>query len=342
VDDEFRKYYEEVLTKEYARLLKAFDLPSFIERTYPEASLRPYRDGFRCRAVWRGRDSEPSCFLKFKKEKWTFVDRGAVDDGTKQQTRYGDGRDFLERVVKLSAKDVLATLGGTHHVTPFIYGLKPHHDGKQVNLKDYLRVAKYAYSDANGNTVMLRFRYELFDEHGVRLDKQFPTMRRFEASWVWGLEEGYYQKNKRGQWVKRKEGTWLPRFNAPIYNLAHVGLAKQTGTPVLVVDGEKDADSLTALGYVATNSPYGYGYWEEHHVQSLKGAHLIVLRDNEPGAETLAKLLCARLVAVAASVRGVLNMPEPSKDVTEFLNLSPHHAPQLKVLFDAAPLFVSP
>lgn len=339
-DDTFKGYYDEVLKKYYAKLLREFDLPAFIERSYPECNLRSAgADTFRCRAVWRGRDSVPSCVLRFRKGKWHFKDYGAVDDGSASQTRYGDARNFLERVVGLSSQEATETMQGLHQVAPQHFNLPPlpQYQHAVCDLKAYQRVAKYRYRDAGGTTVMVRFRYELFDDAGTRLDKQFPTMRRYDDSWVWGLYEGHYQKNKRGQWVKRPTGTWLPRFQAPIYQLDAVAQAVAQGLPVVIVDGEKDADSLTVLGYTSTCSPYGYGGWEDQHVAQLSGAHVIVLRDNEPEAERLAGLLCERLVGVARSVRGVLTMPLPHKDVTNFLQT---HTPQdLKQLLETTPFW---
>jgi 5S rRNA maturation endonuclease (ribonuclease M5) len=325
-DEDFKQYYNTVLKKHYAKLLNEFDLPAFIEQTYPECNLRlGGHNTFRCRAVWRGRDSEPSCVLRFRGGKWLFKDYGAADDGSLSQTRFGDARNFLERVVGLSSNEATATMEGQLQVAPQRYNLPPLPRQSTCDLKDYRRVAKYSYHDETGKTVMVRFRYELFDDAGVRLDKQFPTMRRHEADWVWGLYEGHYQRNKRGQWVKRATGTWLPRFRAPVYHLDAVNEARARQLPVLIVDGEKDADALRALGYTSTCSPYGYGGWEDHHVSSLANSHVVVLRDNEAEAERLAAMLCERLLGVATFVRGVLAMPKPHKDVSDYLR---HHTPE--------------
>ena len=59
-----------------------------------------------------------------------------------------------------------------------------------------------------------------------------------------------------------------------------------------MVEGEKDADTLTALGYVATTMPGGAGHWLDIHTEALAGAIVDIVADNDvPGKEHAAKLL---------------------------------------------------
>lgn len=92
----------------------------------------------------------------------------------------------------------------------------------------------------------------------------------------------------------------LPIRKVP-YRLAD--LRARPDHPVVVVEGEKAADALAALGYVATCSPGGAGKWPMDFGGYLVGRRVVVAADNdEPG------LLHAAMVAGSALLYGVSSL----------------------------------
>lgn len=105
-----------------------------------------------------------------------------------------------------------------------------------------------------------------------------------------------------------------------LYRLPAVVKAVQAGVTVLVVEGEKDADNLTAAGWCATTAPMGAGKWSrvrDHARQVLAGAEVIVVADrDEPGYRHAADVV-ASLRDVASSV--LLVEAAEGKDVSDHL-----------------------
>ena len=101
------------------------------------------------------------------------------------------------------------------------------------------------------------------------------------------------------------------------YRLPEVVAAVAEQHPVYVVEGERDADALTAAGQVATCNAGGAGKWREAHSHWLAGAHVIVCRDRDPAGHRHAEQVVASLRDVAASVR--LVEPGEGKDVADHL-----------------------
>ena len=107
----------------------------------------------------------------------------------------------------------------------------------------------YSYTDALG-----RESYQ-----AVRLiPKSFRQRHGAEGHWTWNMDG-----------VERV-----------LYRLPEV-LAAET---VWVVEGEKDADNLAALGLCATTNVSGAGKWLDGYTEALKGKDVVVCGDNdEPG-----------------------------------------------------------
>ncbi|MFW5415432.1 DUF3987 domain-containing protein [Nocardiopsis sp. CNT-189] len=107
-----------------------------------------------------------------------------------------------------------------------------------------------------------------------------------------------------------------------LYNLPAVLDQAATGGTVYVVEGEKDADRLNAMGLVATTAVNGAGKpWKHDYTTALKGARVVVIADNDaPGIEH-ARAVAQALDGAAESVR-VLRSPLERKgaDVSDHLN----------------------
>jgi hypothetical protein len=160
-------------------------------------------------------------------------------------------------------------------------------------VKDDLKfVCSYDYIDESGELLFQKVRY--VNQDGVKTFRQRKPVEN--GGWSYSLSE-------------------VPKI---LYNLPAVLAAKESGTPIWVVEGEKDVDTLTALGYVATTMPGGAGHWLDIHTEALAGAVVDIVADNDsPGLEHAAKLL--NVLTIAGCDVQAWICPE-KKDITDHLN----------------------
>lgn len=69
--------------------------------------------------------------------------------------------------------------------------------------------------------------------------------------------------------------------DSTLYRMPQVAKAISEGKPVIVVEGEKDVETLERLGHVATCNPGGAGKWRDGYSRILAGADVIILPDND-------------------------------------------------------------
>lgn len=124
----------------------------------------------------------------------------------------------------------------------------------------------------SGNRGTIVAEYDYTDEAGTLL---FQALRF--------VPKGFMQRRPDGA------GGWLYSLagcRRVLYRLPKVVEAVQSGRVVFIVEGEKDVHSLEALGFVATCNPMGAGSWKGEYSDSLLGALVVILPDNdEPGRE---------------------------------------------------------
>ena len=178
----------------------------------------------------------------------------------------------------------------------------------------------YRYQDASGDSV-------------------FEVVRRETTSSKRFLQR--HQPEPGGTWVWKVPlaGKGL------IYRLPDVLRAVQAGKPVLVTEGEKDADRLTAMGFAVTCNAGGAGKWTRSHAQHLpRGTKVYVLPDcDAPGvthADKVGRALLSQgceVYQVAPSVLGYALESSHGRDVSDWLNDDPSrgHA-EVEALLHAA------
>jgi 5S rRNA maturation endonuclease (ribonuclease M5) len=88
-----------------------------------------------------------------------------------------------------------------------------------------------------------------------------------------------------------------------LYRLGEVREGITSDRWVFVVEGEKDADRLSALGVVATCNPGGAGKWRAGYSEMLRGARVAVLPDNDESGRRHARQVAESLAGVAQDVR---------------------------------------
>lgn len=161
-------------------------------------------------------------------------------------------------------------------------------------------VATYDYRDADGQLLFQKLRMHPKD---FRVRRPDPTAR---DGWTWRIGDA-------------------PRV---LYRLPELTAAITAGKPVMLVEGEKDADRVRAeLGIVATCNYEGAAKdgqrpkWRPEYTQQLTGAHVIIVADNDAAGMAHAHAAAAALTGHAADVkvfRPAVN--EPKADISDHLD----------------------
>lgn len=158
----------------------------------------------------------------------------------------------------------------------------------------------YSYTDALGR--------ELFQ--AVRLKpKDFRQRHQVDGKWIWKMDG-----------VERV-----------LYRLPEVMKA----TKVWIVEGEKDADNLVAIGFCATCNVGGAGKWLDGYTTCLAGKEIILCGDNDKPGQDHVDLVYDSVAAKARSVK-IIKLPAPHKDVSDLIAADPNHKETLERLEEAA------
>lgn len=160
-------------------------------------------------------------------------------------------------------------------------------------------VCSYPYHDEGGRVIAVKSRYEP-GWHGAK--KSFLWRREVrdrvvreavhaapnEVVFAFSLEAGSYRVSKRdkGRIVLEKAAKAEPGVvelasaakDVSLYNLHEIAKAAKT-IPIVVVEGEKDADNLTKLGFLATTGYAGKGKWEPGWANAFRGRRVVVCPD---------------------------------------------------------------
>lgn len=103
-----------------------------------------------------------------------------------------------------------------------------------------------------------------------------------------------------------------------LYKLPEIIEARKNSEIIWLVEGEKDADNISKLGFCATTPPNGAGKWLDIHTRALEGAQVWIVADNDivgrQHAQTVAKTLEKNGCTVISWVP-----PNNFKDVSELL-----------------------
>jgi putative DNA primase/helicase len=149
--------------------------------------------------------------------------------------------------------------------------------------------------------------HDYHDEHGAVL---FQVCR-------YAQPKAFRQRRPdgRGGWIRNVEGV-------PVvpYRLPQLQVAVALGILIYVVEGEKDVEALDRLGITATCNAGGAGKWRPAHADYLRGAHVVILPDNDDPGRAHVQQVAASLYGVAASLRVVElpGLPEHG-DVSDWL-----------------------
>ena len=166
----------------------------------------------------------------------------------------------------------------------------------------------YDYKDTNGTLLFQVVRLE---------PKSFLQRRPFDSGFIWGLTDGWYQKNSQlNNYYKIKDAStdkiisphpdavWFDTIEPVLYRLPELRQGIDNGETIFICEGEKDADNLTALGFIATTPPMGAGKWRNTYTENLKGCHgvVVVADKDDPGrTRKLSQKNCIQQISMSKS-----------------------------------------
>jgi 5S rRNA maturation endonuclease (ribonuclease M5) len=111
---------------------------------------------------------------------------------------------------------------------------------------------------------------------------------------------------------RRADGEWtLNGVSRVLYRLPEVLAVAAHGETVIVVEGEKDVETLRSRGLVATCNSGGAGQWRAEFAQALRGADVVIVPDGDEQGERHA-------AQVAATLRAPRVLRLGAKDVSEW------------------------
>lgn len=162
----------------------------------------------------------------------------------------------------------------------------------------------YPYTDEDGNLLYQVVRYTPKDFRQRRPDGQ--------GGWIWTLGS----------------------VRLVLYRLSDL-LAHPTA-PIVIVEGEKDVDRLTALGVTATTAAMGAGKWKDCYLPPLVGREIVVIPDNDAKGKQHADTIIASCRSIARRLSRV-ELPDapPKGDVSDWLDAG-HSVDELRGLIDQA------
>lgn len=211
------------------------------------------------------------------------------DDNPSLSVREGDdGRVLLKCFAGCGTEEVIGAVGMSM-AELFEPAVRNDSNGHRGNGR---RIAEtYDYTDEEGNLLFEVVRYEPKDFRQRRPDGH--------GGWTWNLKG----------------------VEPVLYRLPEVLHAVEAGKAVFVVEGEKDADRLAALGFAATASPMGAGKWHDSYAEALAGGKVVIVPDNDPPGREHADRVATSLARVGAKVK-VLELPGlPEKgDASDWLD----------------------
>ena len=167
-------------------------------------------------------------------------------------------------------------------------------------------VAAYDYTDAQGELLYQCVRFEPKDFRQRRPDGN--------GGWFWNLN-----------------GT--PKV---LYRLRDI-IDADPSELIVICEGEKDAEALCALGFVATTCPMGAGKWRLVEDAILAGRRVAILPDRDDAGRKHALDVATHLHGRATEVR-IVGLPGTGKDVSDWIE-SGGTAADLVKLIEAAPIF---
>jgi putative DNA primase/helicase len=201
-------------------------------------------------------------------------------DDSKASLTYRQGDDGKALVHCHAGCSFAAIIDALGLKTEDLNGGNGHHAGRRI-------VATYPYRNEAG---VLLFEVVRFDE-----PKGFRQRRPDgNGGHVWSM-----------QGVRRV-----------LFRLPEIIEAIKVGSSIFVAEGEKDVETIIAWGLDATTNAGGAGKWKADYSETLRGAHVVIIPDNDEPGRKHGQHVADSLSGIAGSIR-VVTLPA-GKDVSEW------------------------
>lgn len=235
----------------------------------------------RCAAVWRG-GKNPNVALE--KDKWyDHVEGvgGSILDLC-AMAKFGG-------IDQMSIRQAQEVLGDWLGLTPRAFG-KPleRQSGRYEELiaEGYREIIRYDYNDPSGKLI----------HQVVRLEHPDP--------------------NKKKQFLQRCPEHWgVKGMDLVLYNMS--GFVNSNW--VVIIEGEKDAETLKAMSVPATTVCGGTKKWHKRYCEHFKNKQVVIIPDNDKVGIGHARMIAADLLQVTSDVKMVIVSKLPKGDVTDFM-----------------------
>lgn len=191
--------------------------------------------------------------------------------------------------------EAVRVLGDRYNLDPVKTAKKPKVKTRGEHLKEdgYALVQTYTYTDGDGNAVYFVDRYE----------KELP-------------EPDAEGRTRIKSFVQR---TLLAENLNGVHKLLYNLPALRKDQRVFIVEGEKDVETLRALGLTGTTNSGGGKYWCEEFNAEFKGKDVIIIPDNDEIGHEHARNIASMLKPIAKSVRICAVSALPKGDVTDYI-----------------------
>lgn len=161
-----------------------------------------------------------------------------------------------------------------------------------------------------------------------RVSAQVAAKPTPPAEYVYKLDDGTpYLRVKRtpdkqfyqSHWTGSGWANGAPKGEKIPYRLPELLQAEHD--TVLIVEGEKDADRLSAFGLLATTNAGGAEKWSADLNRYFEGRDVYIIPDNDEPGERHAAKVAENLAAIAREIR-IVRLPglPPKGDVSDWLN----------------------
>lgn len=140
---------------------------------------------------------------------------------------------------------------------------------RQAGIEQKRIVAVYDYTDAEGNLLFQTVRYE---------PKDFKQRR----------------PDGRGGWIYNLSGVKLVPYNLP---------EVMESSYCILVEGEKDVETLKSFGFIASCNPMGAGKWRSDFNEYFRAKRVYIIPDNDKPGRDHALQVAKNLKGIAEAVK---------------------------------------
>lgn len=109
---------------------------------------------------------------------------------------------------------------------------------------------------------------------------------------------------KQAVWYRLEKGRYMKGLNNQKMPLYHLDRLAKSGKTAVIVEGEKDVETVERLGFAATTSPNGAGSkWRTDFNEFFRGKNVVIITDNDEAGEKYGRDAAEQVRKTAAAVK---------------------------------------